>query len=695
MSSTRRRGRDGVKRSAYFATSAPLRKMSHFSSLQLFLMRLCFLPALCLLLFLRGITLHGDELLLTRASDVRALSVTEARMEKEARLTGTVVYVERTGILVQDETASTFFRPTEQQLSLKVGDEVEVRGKTQMGRYFAGLGPSEVRVLGHASEPPTISVEYDDIVSARYFYQRVAVEGIVRSIEQKKDWIAVRLAMGPRILEVRFARPSPPNQNFVDARVRIKGISAGSINDQRQLIETFLRIQSWDDIEVIDPPTPADGVTRLKPEELLAFRPNGRPERRISVSGVVTAVFPKREIYLQQERTAFAARLAQTAELSVGDRVDLLGFVEVFQFAASVVDAEVRRSVPGTPPLPVAVASPDLLNSSHDTRLVTVEARIADAFKSPEGHFLVLADKKRTIQAYVPAEEILLAAGALVRVTGICHVELMPSPEFLRQPGAIHLKARSARDVLIVEAPRWWTPRKLMAALGVLAGVILIAGIWNVALHRQVRRKTEALRERIESEAALEERQRIAQEFHDTLEQDLTGLGLRLDSAATRAFDENGRKIMAVSRSLLARIQAETKNIVSNLRDPAPLETDLVTALEEVVKNSAGLVGLETELQVVVRPPALSGSTLHHLHMMARESVNNALKHANASRIVVAVTVEQGRLMLRISDNGRGLDNEAVTRGKSGHFGCVGIRTRPQDRRDRCLDQRERAGDYR
>jgi signal transduction histidine kinase len=307
---------------------------------------------------------------------------------------------------------------------------------------------------------------------------------------------------------------------------------------------------------------------------------------------------------------------------------------------------------------------------------VAVEALVTDAFKTLDGYTLVLSGQKRTIQAYGLGDQDLPAAGTRVRVTGICHVELAPSPEFLRQAGAIHLQARSPSDVLTLEAPRWWTTRKLIVVLSLLAGAILVAGIWNVVLHRQVRRKTAALRQRIESEAALEERQRIAQEFHDTLEQDLTGLGLRLDAAATRTFDESGRHILAVSRSLLTRIQSETKNIVSNLRDPAPLETDLVTAMEEIVKNSAGMAGVEVKLEIVIRPPLLSGSTLHHLHMMARESVNNALKHANASRITISVTVQLERLMVRISDNGRGLENEAVTRGKSGRFGCVGIRER-------------------
>ena len=628
------------------------------------------------LIFMIGTAMLRGQAVLTKISEVRSLSPVEAQQGKPVRITGVVVYVERPGIILQDETASTFFRPTEQQLSLRVGDEIEIRGKTLMGRYIAGVGTSTVKILRRGLTPPTLPVGHDDVVAARYFYQRVAVEGIVRSLDVKKDWTALRLAMGSRILEVRFAQLPPSGLDLIDAKVRLKGISAGSINDRRQVVETFMRMQSWDDIEILDPPVPDDQVPRIAPNELLAFRPTGRPERRVAVPGTITAVFPKGEVYLEEDDIAFSADLNRPAPLAVGDRVELVGYVEVFQFAASVVDAEIRRREPGPLPKPVSVASPDALNSSHDTRLVAVNGQIADAFKSINGYILVLSGQKRTIQVHVTGDQPPPAPGSLVRVVGICHVEVAPSPDFVRQAGAVRLEARSLDDVAVLETPPWWTPHKLVVALGVLAAVILIAGIWNVLLHRQVHRKTTALRKSIESEAALEERQRIAQEFHDTLEQELTGLGLRLDAAATRTFDESGRQIMVASRSLLARIQTETKNIMSNLRDPSLLETDLATTLESLVKNYVELDGIAVQAQLDPRLPRLPGNTLHHLHMMVRESVNNALKHARATDITVHATLQPDRLVLKVTDNGRGFDAERETRGKSGHFGCVGIRER-------------------
>jgi signal transduction histidine kinase len=62
--------------------------------------------------------------------------------------------------------------------------------------------------------------------------------------------------------------------------------------------------------------------------------------------------------------------------------------------------------------------------------------------------------------------------------------------------------------------------------------------------------------------------------------------------------------------------------------------------------------------------------------MMAREAVTNALKHAGASLIEVRSYREKDILFVRVSDNGRGLKKESDTRGKSGHFGCMGIRER-------------------
>jgi len=263
-----------------------------------------------------------------------------------------------------------------------------------------------------------------------------------------------------------------------------------------------------------------------------------------------------------------------------------------------------------------------------------------------------------------------------VRVTGICQVESSTSVVLTSRPETVPLQLRSREDIAVLESPPWWTARRLLGGLVALAGATLLAGLWIAVLRRQVRRQTAALRRRIESEAALEERHRIAREFHDSLEQDLTGLALRLDAVATRTFDDKGRQIIDVSRGLLSRIQAETRNFVSDLRDAAENDGDLASALEAAATRLDSADGVEVRVEFAGPPPPLPVATVHHLRMIARESVTNALKHARAGRVTIDVAVVDATLRLRVTDDGRGFDATLETRGKSGHFGCVGIRER-------------------
>ena len=62
---------------------------------------------------------------------------------------------------------------------------------------------------------------------------------------------------------------------------------------------------------------------------------------------------------------------------------------------------------------------------------------------------------------------------------------------------------------------------------------------------------------RIRHEAALEERQRIAREFHDTLEQELAGLSLRMDAAATRPMEDKARALLETSRNLVTQTKSQ------------------------------------------------------------------------------------------------------------------------------------------
>jgi signal transduction histidine kinase len=634
-----------------------------------------------------GSTVAAQERVITTALEVRSLSPAEAESGIPVRLRGVVVFVEGvSAIFVQDETSTTFFRLPSPPLP-RVGDEIELTSKTRMGLYLPGLGDTTYRVLGHRELPPGIPVHYDDLHFGRYHYRRVTAEGIVRSVlPAEGNRTLVRLAMGSRVIDVRVEAPVPSDHPLVDHRVRITGLAAGQINaPRRQLVQPFLRVVGWNDVVVLEPAPPAADVPQVSAEELLAFRVSGLGEQRVRIDGVVSAVFGEEQVFLHQGNMAFVVRFGRRTELAPGDRVTVVGFPSMERFSASVVDADLLARTPGPPPAVVDIDSLDELYGKpgdqqpgkHDGRLVRVTVIVRDAFKSEEGTTLLVQGGKRTIQARVPDGTVVPPAGAQIRLTGICQVETAVSGSgFQSRPGLVSLRSPSPDDLEVLRTPPWWTSRRLSLMLAGLAGVLLLSGLWIAVLRRQVRRQTAALRHRIEEEAAFEERQRIAREFHDTLEQELAGVTLRLDALATRITDEKGKGLVTASRNLVSRIQIETRDLISDLRDAAETAGDLVAALAAVAARHSSDGDVQVRVEARNAIPPLPAATVHDLRMMARESVNNARKHGRATHVNIEAEALADRLVLRIIDNGCGFDPGAQLEGKRGHFGCAGIRER-------------------
>ncbi len=264
---------------------------------------------------------------------------------------------------------------------------------------------------------------------------------------------------------------------------------------------------------------------------------------------------------------------------------------------------------------------------------------------------------------------LLLEKGATLILTCICQIESATDKGFRSLPNRISLLLRGPRDIRVLTAAPFWDARRLLIASSSLGAVVLLTFIWIFALRRRVSR----LESKIIDQATLEERQRIAREFHDTLEQELAGLSLRLDAATTRPLEEKARSLLETSRNLVSRIQSEARNLVADLRntEPAP---DLVSALKEIrSRMPPNSPDLALEIQSI---PCLPPYVSHHLRMIAQETITNSVKHSRANHLKLHLSSDEQQLTLLIQDDGIGFDPSAETNGKPGHFGCMGIRER-------------------
>jgi two-component system NarL family sensor kinase len=172
---------------------------------------------------------------------------------------------------------------------------------------------------------------------------------------------------------------------------------------------------------------------------------------------------------------------------------------------------------------------------------------------------------------------------------------------------------------------------------------------------------------------ALEERNRLARELHDTLAQGLTAISLQLESADALLEDNayTGRAHDALHQALaLTRANLEeVRRSVLDLR-AAPLEgRTLVQALADLAFQSA--VPTTFTLRGDERPLPLRLET--GIYRIAQEALRNVERHANATHAHIELILTPDELHLLVEDDGEGFDVTAVEKGR---FGLIGMSER-------------------
>ncbi len=182
--------------------------------------------------------------------------------------------------------------------------------------------------------------------------------------------------------------------------------------------------------------------------------------------------------------------------------------------------------------------------------------------------------------------------------------------------------------------------------------------------------QSERLRKKLLSKtikAQEEERKRIARELHDETGQSLTTLKLALKQIETCNNLEEVRQMTQQLRSLTGNVIDEVKGIARDLRpsvlDDLGLEYALKKYLQDVEKHS----GIHTEFYVVTEKeahPDSDGAT--NIYRIVQESVNNAVKHAEANKIEVIFYKKSSGFSVVVEDDGKGFDQSKMERMETG-----------------------------
>ena len=188
-----------------------------------------------------------------------------------------------------------------------------------------------------------------------------------------------------------------------------------------------------------------------------------------------------------------------------------------------------------------------------------------------------------------------------------------------------------------------------------------LVAVFNQMLDRLEEERRESGRRALRAQEG--ERARIAGGLHDEVGQVLTGVLLQLEGEA------RSEETKAAVRQALE----EVRRIARELRPEMLDQLGLVSALTELSRKFAAS-GLRIERRFADDLPPLSDEAELTVYRVAQESLTNVARHAQASRVEVALERGAGSVVLRVVDDGRGMDEAAAA--ANGHGGLRGMRER-------------------
>ncbi|MDZ7843568.1 MAG: histidine kinase [Anaerolineales bacterium] len=185
------------------------------------------------------------------------------------------------------------------------------------------------------------------------------------------------------------------------------------------------------------------------------------------------------------------------------------------------------------------------------------------------------------------------------------------------------------------------------------------------------------LYEKARALAVLEERQRLARDLHDAINQSLFTAGI-IAEVIPRLWERDqalARNSLKDLHRLVRSAKAEMRALLAELRPSTLIDTDLGELIKllgftlsgrvdiPVVVNTSGKINIPSNVQIV-------------FYRVCQEALNNIAKHAKASRVDIDLQQDDAELTLRIRDNGRGFDPNQTT---SGQYGLQMMQERVDD----------------
>lgn len=222
---------------------------------------------------------------------------------------------------------------------------------------------------------------------------------------------------------------------------------------------------------------------------------------------------------------------------------------------------------------------------------------------------------------------------------------------------------------------------KLAQAFNEMADNLISYSTEKELLLKELQEK-DSLRDKLISKlitAQEDERKRLSRELHDETSQALTSLMVTMRVLADEAQDIHHQESLYASRDIAASILRDIRDLAVELRPPILDDMGLIPAINKYVSKYKQRYSLAVDLFVPEEDTVIDGHTAVALYRILQEGLTNIVKHTSASRVTVALDLEDGFVRLLIHDNGHGIQQSDLEQARQqSRIGIYGMQERAE-----------------
>lgn len=556
---------------------------------------------------------------------------------------------------------------------LAVGDEVELRGHAEAGRFAPIVVPEAWRKVAHPGVPDPIALLPNQLADEDFENVRVSVRArVVRAsygrFADNKNTLDLQLQADHAVLRASIFKSRPEETvPWIGAEMELTGILGTQDNGRKQRMHCSLFIDDTSGLRIVEPAENFwDELEIRKVNRLLTWRSATKVGDRVRIAGRVTYASPDL-VYVQDETGGVPVTPALPLLPKVGDAVEVEGLLSQDAQQNYELNEALFRAATGK----VGKIEPVVrtINDVAGGQLIRLTATLGEIHRTPHNESLSIRDETdgQTAELFRnsgPPLTANLRPGDTVEMTGVAEYDT----ESIGAGPRLHLRLRSADDIRMVKPHPWQESFPWASGFAAVFLVALAGFAWIFLLRREVRKQTAALK-RV-NDAKSQFLANMSHEIRTPMNGVLGMIRILLDTPLSAEQRDYAETVQASAVSLLRLLNdiLDFSKVESGRLQVESVQFDLVHLLRrsmDLMRPVAAEKRLTLKLELPGETPAAVLGDPTRVRQIISNFVANAMKFTHEGGITVSLDWrpapgEEARGVARITvkDTGIGMSEE-------------------------------------